>query len=178
MKRPAAAKINQVKASKPITPATAETAAYDQDYWSWTRAQACALKAGRLQDLDLPNLAEEIADLGKSEERRLANELARLVEHLLKLLHATDQQRKENSRGWPISVRNSRRKVRKLLVENPGLKAKVKEIFAEAYQNARDATLIALDLPESAVPETCRWNFEQTMADEFDSRPRAPKADR
>ncbi len=167
-----------VKARKNIASAPERTAAYDQDYWSWTKAQACALKAGRLQDLDLPNLAEEIADLGKSEERRLANELARLVEHLLKLLHATDQQRKENSRGWPISVRNSRRKVRKVLVENPGLKAKVKEIFAEAYQDARDATLIALDLPESAVPETCRWNFEQTMADEFDSRPRAPKADR
>jgi len=167
-----------VKAKKSIVSAAAETAAYDHDYWAWTRAQARALKAGRLQDLDLPNLVEEIADLGKSEERRLESELARLLEHLLKILHATDQQRKENLRGWLISVRNPRRKVRKILEENPGLKAKVEEIFAEAYQDARDATLIALDLPESAVPETCPWNFEQTMADDFNPRPGSPKADR
>ena len=152
------------KAGKPITP---DPAAYDHDYWAWTKAQARALKTGRLHDLDLPHLAEEIADLGKSEERRLESELARLLEHLLKLRHARGERRNDNSRGWLISAKNARRKVRKVLGENPGLKAKVKEIFLEAYIDARDAVLIALDLPESAIPETCGWNFEQTMADDF-----------
>ena len=156
-----------LKAGKRIASEPSVSAAYDQDYWAWTRAQARALKARRLQDLDLPHLAEEIADLGKSEERRLENELARLLEHLLKLRHASDQRRIDDSRGWLISVRNARRKVRKALGENLGLKTKLKEIFAEAYLDARDATLMALDLPESAIPETCEWNFEQTMADDF-----------
>ena len=51
MNRPAAAKINEVRARKRIASEPSVSAAYDQDYWAWTRAQARALKARRLQDL-------------------------------------------------------------------------------------------------------------------------------
>src|SRR5271155_2082238 len=114
-----------LKAGKRIASELSPSATYDQDYWAWTTAQAGALRARRLQDLDLPHLAEEIADLGKSEERRLESELARLLEHLLKLGHASDQRRIDDSRGWLISIKNARRKVRKVLGENPGLKTRL-----------------------------------------------------
>lgn len=149
-------------AAPPQTPT-----AYDCDYWSWTMDQARALSEGRMDDLDLPHLAEEIADLGKSEEHRLESELARLLEHLLKLVPASASLRRQNARGWSISVSNARWRARRVIAKNPGLKSKIAEIFADAYHDARDGALIALNLPESEIARKCPWSFDQVMAEGF-----------
>src|SRR3546814_2716216 len=62
---------------------------YDTDFYAWTKAQADRLR--RLEatranlDLDLPRLAEEVEDLGKSERNTLRSHLRRIIEHCLKL---------------------------------------------------------------------------------------------
>ena len=60
------------------------TASYHQDIIAWAEEQARLLRAGRLDGLDLEHLAEEIEDVGKSEQRELANRMALLMAHLLK----------------------------------------------------------------------------------------------
>jgi hypothetical protein len=141
--------------------------AYACDYWSWTMDQARALSEVRMDDLDLPHLAEEIADLGKSEEHRLESELARLLEHLLKLVRPSASVRQQNARGWSISASNARWRARRVIAKNPGLKSKLAEIFADAYHDARDGALIALNLQESEIRRKCRWSFEEVMAEGF-----------
>lgn len=42
--------------------------AYDLDYYAWTQAQAKFLREGKLSELDLAHLAEEIEDMGRSEK--------------------------------------------------------------------------------------------------------------
>src|SRR3546814_1610136 len=80
---------------------------YDTDFYAWTKAQADRLR--RLEatranlDLDLPRLAEEVEDLGKSERNTLRSHLRRIIEHCLKLewSPATDP------RGsWRLSIRS------------------------------------------------------------------------
>ena len=61
---------------------------YEGDYYAWIQEQVRALREHRVEDLDWPNLMEEIEDLGKSERRALQSQVARLVEHLLKLAYA------------------------------------------------------------------------------------------
>lgn len=39
---------------------------YDTDYYAWTQEQIQLLKVGKLNQLDIANLIEEIADLGGS----------------------------------------------------------------------------------------------------------------
>ncbi|MFN4090328.1 MAG: DUF29 domain-containing protein [Alphaproteobacteria bacterium] len=62
---------------------------YEADFYAWTKVQADRLR--RLQaeranlDLDLPHLAEEVEDLGKSERNALRSQLRRIIEHCLKL---------------------------------------------------------------------------------------------
>jgi len=53
-------------------------------------AQAEALRAGRLDELDLENLAEEIADVSRREADALESHLETLVLHLLKWRHDPD----------------------------------------------------------------------------------------
>ena len=44
-------------------------ALYNRDIVAWVDEQAAFLRSGQFDKLDLPNLAEEIEDVGKSEKR-------------------------------------------------------------------------------------------------------------
>jgi len=61
-----------------------QTIRYEQDVVAWANEQARLLRAKRFDLLDLEHLAEEIEDVGKSEQRELANRMAVLLGHLLK----------------------------------------------------------------------------------------------
>jgi len=67
---------------------------YERDYVAWAEAQAAALRAGAAGNtgLDYDHLAEEIEDLGKSEQRACRSLVERIIEHLLKLefVHSTN----------------------------------------------------------------------------------------
>ncbi len=58
--------------------------AYDIDIVAWAQEQARLLRAGRFEALDIEHIAEEIEDVGKSEQRELASRLAVLLANLLK----------------------------------------------------------------------------------------------
>ena len=59
------------------------TPRYETDVLAWSNEQARLLRAGQFGLLDLEHIAEEIEDVGKSEQRELASRLAVLMAHLL-----------------------------------------------------------------------------------------------
>lgn len=52
---------------------------YDKDIVAWANEQAQLLRARRFDLLDIEHIAEEIEDVGKSEQRELANRMAKLL---------------------------------------------------------------------------------------------------
>lgn len=52
------------------------TTPYQQDVIAWANEQAALLRAGRFAEINLEQIAEEIEDVGKSEQRELANRMA------------------------------------------------------------------------------------------------------
>ncbi|HEY2106235.1 MAG TPA: DUF29 family protein [Candidatus Binataceae bacterium] len=52
--------------------------------------------------------------------------------------------------------------------KNPGLEARTKELFVEAWPGGRDQALAATRMPDEAIPETCPWTFEQAMEEGFE----------
>ena len=44
---------------------------YDEDFYQWTVRNAELLRAGRIREADLVNIATEIEDMGKRERREL-----------------------------------------------------------------------------------------------------------
>ncbi len=42
---------------------------YDTDFYSWTERQAQLIREGRLSELDLENILEEIESMGRSDYR-------------------------------------------------------------------------------------------------------------
>lgn len=146
---------------------------YQHDYYAWVQQQVRALRERQIEGLDWDNLADEVADLGKSEKRALRSQLARLVEHLLKIDVAPTRTRSLNLRGWGVSARTARRAITELLDENPSLESELPQIFARAYLDGRDAALASLNLPDSAIPEEPPWSAKQAIRDDFPTRNRA-----
>src|SRR4051794_9094740 len=93
-----------------MTDAPAEL--YERDFYAWTQVQARELR--RLNAtrpnlaLDLPRLAEEIADLGKDRRDELRSWATRIIERLLLLEHYPAQ---DPRRHWTREVISFRREI-------------------------------------------------------------------
>ena len=65
------------------------TSLYEADFASWVDSQVRAIRkatqSGTNLPIDFDNIAEELADMGRSEKRALKRALVRIIEHLLKL---------------------------------------------------------------------------------------------
>ena len=140
---------------------------YEHDYYAWVQGQVDALRQRRIEDVDWENVAEEIEDLGKSQRQSAESHMIRLLEHLLKLQYAGGTIRKNNARGWQLSVRDARLVVRKLLDQNPSLRPQLAGMLPYAYQRGRLAALRKARLPDHAIPESCLWAVEQVIDDDF-----------
>lgn len=57
---------------------------YEEDYLAWTQQQIGLLQTGKLEELDLKNLVEELKAMGRSDHRELESRLIILIAHLLK----------------------------------------------------------------------------------------------
>jgi len=57
---------------------------YDTDLAAWADETAELVRAGRFDEIDLENLAEEIEALARSERKALRSQLKRLLLHLIK----------------------------------------------------------------------------------------------
>jgi len=143
---------------------------YDQDFYAWTQEQAALLRIGAVHELDLTNLAEEIEDMGHSQQDKLASHLLVLLTHLLKLLLAakalpTDYERA--ARGWRLTCQAQRLQITKVLRRNPRLRTTVAAELADAYAIARLEAARDLPLDETLVPASCPWDPAQVQAMDF-----------
>ena len=134
--------------------------AYDQDAYAWALEQAKLLRAGKLEQLDVEHIAEEIESMGKSERRALVSQLARLLMHLLKW----EFQPERRSRSWRLTIQDAQAKTDRLLRDNPSLKGMLPELMGEAYEDARRAAAIETDLEPDTFPTDCLYAFDEVMA--------------
>ena len=121
---------------------------YERDFHAWTTEQAALLRAGRLSEADVENIAEEIESMGRSEKRELANRLTVLLIHFLKW--QVQPERRSNS--WRLAIVEQRLRLAEHLKDNPSLKAALPDGFASAYRLALLGAQRETDLPEDAFP--------------------------
>jgi hypothetical protein len=57
---------------------------YQQDFYSWVCRNVELLRNGKVSEIDVENIAEELDAMGKSQQRELINRLKILFAHLLK----------------------------------------------------------------------------------------------
>jgi hypothetical protein len=121
------------------------------------------LRAGRLSEADIENIAEEIESMGRSEKRELVNRLTVLMIHLLKW----QAQPAFRGNSWRLTIVEQRRRRAEHLKENPSLEGVLLEAMATAYEFALLGAQKETGLPESAFPAACPWTGEELLAEAF-----------
>ena len=122
---------------------------YEEDFYAWTSAQAALLREGRLDEIDIANILEEIESLGRSLVTELRSRLKILAQHLLKEIY----QPEKASRSWATTIVNQRDEIEQLLDGNPSLKPQTSEVFAKAYASARKTAAAETGIPLKTFPK-------------------------
>lgn len=137
----------------------AATISYDADIVAWANEQARLIRAGRFDLLDLEHIAEEIEDVGKSEQRELANRMAVLLAHLLKWKYQPERR----GTSWQLTIRNQRLDIEDCLKDTPSLKGKLAEVewWIRAWRGALSKA--AEETGRSDFPATCPWTTQEVL---------------
>lgn len=142
---------------------------YEADFYAWTKVQADKLRrleAARANlDLDLPNLAEEVEDLGKSEREAVLSQLGRIIEHCLKLEFAAAEGPRA---GWMDSIDDAREQLSYKLT--PTLRAQAEEQLRQVYARAQRKTARGLarygeEGAAHALPAANPYSLDQLLAE-------------
>jgi hypothetical protein len=132
---------------------------YDRDFLEWTRCNAALLRAGRFREADIEHIAEELDDMGRSEQRELESRLQILLKHLLKW----QVQPERRGRSWEATIRVQRLEIDRLQRRMPSLRNLLAEGIGEVYPAAVIKASLETRLPESSFPKTCPFTVEQIL---------------
>ncbi|MBC7927096.1 MAG: DUF29 domain-containing protein [Bryobacteraceae bacterium] len=125
---------------------------YEEDLHAWAYEQARKLRAG--EPVDAEHIAEELETLGRSEQNQLTNRLAVLIQHLLKC----EYQPEKRTTSWDASIREQRKRVNRLLDQNPSLRPQVAALIADAYDTAVTFASVETGIVEEDFPAECTWS--------------------
>lgn len=103
---------------------------YETDFYGWTRQQAELLRAGKLAQSDVGNIAEEIEDMGKNLRRELESRLKILFIHLLKWQYQPGYR----GNSWRYSIEEQRAELTDHIDDNPSLKARLPQAMQRGYE--------------------------------------------
>jgi len=137
--------------------------AYDEDFCLWAERQVKLLREGSWQQLDIPNLIEEVEDMGISRKHATVSNLMVVLHHLLKYRF----QPKRRSRSWRLSILEHRNPLMDDMEDSPSLYHHAQMEFEKAYRRARKLASVETGLKLSRFPEQCPWTLEQVLDSEF-----------
>ena len=136
---------------------------YETDFHGWTIEQSRLLQLGKFDSLDLENLAEEIASLGKQQRQELRNRLGVLIGHLLKWQY----QPTKKTRSWQVTIGLQRREIKELLADNPSLQPYLNTAIQVGFSFGIDLVLIETSIKKKDLPTECVYTVEQILDNNF-----------
>jgi Domain of unknown function DUF29 len=136
---------------------------YDHDFFEWTQVNADLLSRGCFEMADIAHIAEELADMGKSNRREVTSFLRRLIIHLLKWQMQPAQRRP----SWIASIGDSRAQLEDIFEQSPSLRRFASESFGTVYPGARRFAAKETGLGQTAFPAECPYSFDQLLDSDY-----------
>jgi hypothetical protein len=139
---------------------------YETDVVAWAHQQAMLLRERRFEYLDFANIAEEIEDVGRSQQDELASRMAVLLAHLLKYQFQPDY---GNKRSWLRTIKEQRNRLNARLKKTPSLKPSIsdEEWIADAWSDAVTSALKETGLDADTFPEVCPWEMPDVLQEDW-----------
>src|SRR5438128_1679376 len=120
---------------------------YTEDETAWLEAMAELSARGRVEELDLANLAEYLNDMARRDRREVTSRLTVLLAHLLKWRYQPERR----SGGWRGTIVSQRQELADLAGSGV-LRAHAEAVLAEAYANAIEQAAAETGLPAASFP--------------------------
>ena len=136
---------------------------YERDFNLWIESTVKLLNEGRLTELDVPNLIEEVETMGRSEKFALSSDLVIVLLHLLKWKY----QPNKRTRSWEKSIAEHRRRIIARIEGSPSLRGYYQQTFNKCYANARKQASIETKLSPNNFPEISPFSCEQVLDEDF-----------
>jgi hypothetical protein len=135
---------------------------YDTDFAEWCARTADLVRAGRLDEVDLEHVAEEIEDMGKRDRRAATNRTRVLLMHLLKWA----AQEEKRSPSWRATITEQRRRLNAIFEDSGSVRAFVHENLAGIYCEAAKDALSEMGRSQG-LPVQCPWTVENILDTDF-----------
>ncbi len=136
---------------------------YEQDRHAWAAHTATLLRQGRLEEVDIIHLTEELDSMGAGERRELYSHLKILLVHLLKWRYQPERR----SDSWVYTIDEQRDQIIYLLRQSPSLKSTVPAVLEEAYLPARRFAARETRLPMATFPERSPFTVDQIFDPDY-----------
>lgn len=133
---------------------------YETDVVAWANEQAWLVRNKKFELLDIEHIAEEIEDVGKSEQRELTSRMAVLIAHLLKWQFQPEYQDASGER----TIKEQRKSLAFHIKQVPSLKSK---LLNSDWQDAVWADAVTIAIRETGIenfPETCPWTIDNILS--------------
>jgi hypothetical protein len=121
--------------------------------------QARLLRSGRLSELDLEHIAEEVEDLGKSEQRELATRMAVPIARLIKWSYQPERR----GGSWQRKIRVQRRAIALRIKCTSSLKPMLRDADSQEEIWSDGVVFALAEIGVKDLPETCPWNMMQVF---------------
>ncbi|HWJ95926.1 MAG TPA: DUF29 domain-containing protein [Telluria sp.] len=131
---------------------------YEDDIVGWAGEQAALLRSGRLDVLDLPNIAEEIEDVARAVRHELKSRMVVLLAHLLKWQFQPERR----GASWAGTITHQRGEIDEILDEAPSLRRLVDDEHWLASVWRRAAALAHAETG-TAVPDHWIWPVDRAL---------------
>jgi Domain of unknown function DUF29 len=150
-----------------MTDAAAEL--YERDFYAWTQLQARELRrfaATRPNvPLDLPNLVEEVRDLGRDYRASVRSWTTRIMQHLLLLEHSPARDPRP---GWAGEIAEFRNEITERLTKT--LERDLRRQLARLYAGARRTAATKMEAygeveAARSLPDACPYTLDQVLGD-------------
>jgi hypothetical protein len=141
---------------------------YDRDFFEWTQQNAELLRKRCLSEIDVDNLAEEVADMGKRDQSEVESYLTRLILHLLKWqMQPALRYTESGSSSWLNSIVNSRLRLQRKFKQSPSLRWLAQESVPEIYPGAVRQASAQSGLDRKSFPQQCPYTLPQLLDDDY-----------
>ena len=143
----------------------ADTDLYERDFYAWTQDQAARLRAlGRNNRFDVAHVAEEIADLGRSQLNAVDSHLEEALIHVLKLAWspATDPRAQ-----WADEVLRHQREAKRAFTRAMRGGLDPDRMWRHAARRAHQS-LVRYGEPGLPTLPTMPFTLDDLLAEDFD----------
>ena len=134
---------------------------YESDVLMWSKQQAALIRAGRFDEVDWKNVAEEIESVGRAAERELARRLADLVALLLELDYS-----EKTDKTLPGRIELAKKTASRIVLRTPSFSEMLE---SEDWQEAiwSDGMLLASQragIEMNIFPDKIIWNLKELLS--------------